>query len=718
MSAQQNSGNKETSLFSLEILIRSVRIERECDTSGELAVGVRLLDFPTLLIYQQQNGIIEGEHNFNRGKTCSFRMNIHSVCHQLSNSPLYAMVLDVKEDIPKLLGTSLISLSRAMDRIRLDVTGHGVASSSHGERGRFSVCSLDGEKIGSISLSYKLLHLGVGLLPHVPDSSSMNSVGNPGKPEDCVAVRALPAESGSDCSPPVSDRDVARHHACLDSKNFKSHSDLTETDANWEDFTVFCPPYLFFSNTSEEKCEKQQEAHSLLNLDLGSLAFEDTYTEEDSVGKIDPNTPARRVKYRVKYEESFFRNQQTQTSELTSNQLGEAFQQLPLLNALLGELSQLNNPNLMHPKLAWLYRPASSEPSTGHGSKAPMTPTQPRTCPAAAYRTAEDTNLKEQPPPEDKSSRTSPGKRLGFGTTRAFRLRLKKVLHLRQNRCECVKVTVSNEQARVETRRRSQTAARPAGRKVAGKQPESPSGNIEVAEQSGAEQDRCLSAESDQSASDGDATVVHVDAVGRKVPLERPSNASQPPSQSGERAGNLGSTAGGPSVDHGEEADYSDDFDSLHASDALSPDPGSSLESPGAKTPRSPFSPEACRSGWEPGRTAPPPEPTKSPGSPQRSLSGRRLIRPRTTTSALSLSSDDVREDGSLSSPAGWSSGSGSLTSRRGENRKLPRSNSPAQSESSESSGELTDDLGSLNFRKECQNISDLLASNLPAYTI
>lgn len=776
--SEQNSGNTEALLFSFEILIRSVRIERECDTSGELAVGVRLLDFPTLLIYQQQkssDGIVEGEYNFNRGKSCFFKMNIHSVYNQLSNTPLYAMVLDVKEDIPKLLGTSLISLSKVIDRIKVDVTGHGVALSSYSERGCFSVCSFDGEKIGSISLSYKLLNLGGGLLLHVTDSSSMNSIR--GKQDDCVAEtsRSLPPESGSDCSPPVRDNNLVvgdAEDACLNiqTENFKSHSDHTETDANWEDFTIFCPPYLFFSNTSEEKYEKQLEAHSLLNLDLGSLAFEDTYTEEDTVDKMDANTPALRVE-----QENFLRNQQTQTSELTSNELGKALQQLPLLNALLVELSQLNNPNLpkpllIHPNLAWISRPASTEPSTGHGRKAQMIPTEamqktrlqagcllehfhtPRTCSAPAYRTAKDKNQKEQPPPENKSSRSSPRKKLVFGTTRAFQLRLKKVLHLRENHCERVNVTMSKEQPRVETKRKSQTTVTSAGRKLAGKQRESLSDNIEMAihsvalpdrvtrKQSKPKQDGCLSGTSDKSASDGDTTVVNVnfDTVGRNVTNENQSNVSQTPSESSEHASKLESRAGSKrygatfshsSVEDDEEADYSDDFNSLDASDALSPNPESSLESSRAKTPWSPFSPDACHSGSERVRPAPTPVPTKSSGSPQRSFRSRRAIQPWTTTSALSLSSDDIQVDGSLSSQTRINSrkqtvgsrfGTDSSTSQGGENSQSPQSNSLAQGlcAQPQSSEELMDDLGTLNFRKECQNISDLLASNLPAYTI
>lgn len=715
MSEQENSGNIET-LFSFEILIQSVRIEKEYDISDELALGVRLLDFPTLLIYQHQqgsSGISEGEHNFNRGKSCFFKMNINSIYNQLSNMPLFAMVLDVKEDIPKLVGTSLISLSKVMDRIRVDVADHGVASSSYGERGHFSVCSFNGEKIGSIYLSYKLLSLGISLLPHVTESRGINTIGIQGKQDDCVAemiksIDFLSPKCGSDCSPTASNNNLVKEDAedstCLAilTENFKSHSHHTETEASHEeDLTIFHPPHLFFCNTLEEKYKKQ-EAHRLLNLDLESFAFEDTYSEEDTADKVDANTPV----IGVKYDENLLRNQQTQTNGITSNVLGEALQQMPLLNALLVELSQLNNQNLqkpllIHPNLAWIYRPASKEPSTGHGSKAQIIQTEamhktrlqsdsllkhlhtPRTCSAPVCRTAcsKDKNKKEQASAKNKSSRTSSKKKLVFGTTRAFHLRLNKVSHLRGNHGQCVKLQMSKEQPSVERRmiNSSHKTVMSGRRNLAQKQNESLNDNIEMAIQSVAlretvtlkqrklwendgKKDRYLSGNSDQSASDGEMTIINVDfdTVGRNFMNENQSNVSQKTNESGGHGSKIQSTAksrqcspnsafSDSSVEENEEAEYSDDFNSLHPSDAHSPNPVSSLESSRAKTPRSPISPDIFHSSSEHFGTIPIRHvPSKSSGSPQGFLSSGYVIRPRATTPALSFSSDDVKMDRSL----------------------------------------------------------------------
>lgn len=778
-------------MFSLEIMIQSVRMEKEYDISDELALGVRLLDFPTLFIYQPQQGTSSGgisqrEHTFNRGKSCFFKTNVNSLYSQLSKIPLYAMVLDVKADIPKLVGTSFISLAKVMDRIWMHVADHGVASSSsYGERGRFSVCSLNGEKIGSISLSYKLLSLGVSLLPDVTDSRAINSIRLKGKQEDCVAetrksTERLPPECSNDRSPTANDNNLVTEDvedsACIAIPigNFKIHSHHTEIEASLEeDFTAFCPPYLFFCNTPEEKNKNQEEAHRLLNLDSGSLTFEDTYSEENA-DEVDTNSPVMNVKY----DENLLRNQQTQTNGMTSNVLGEALQQLPLLNALLVELSQLNNQNLqqplpIHPNLAWIYRPASAESSTGLGTKGQRMKTEemqktgaqagallkhlhtPRTSSAPVCRTAcaKDKDKQEQTTAENKSSRTSPRKKLVYGTTRTFQLRLKKVSHVWENHRECVEFRTSKERPSVEKRtiKSSHKTLTSGRRKLAPTHHESLNDNIETALQSaalgetvtqrkpwekGGKKDRCSSA---KAAYDGD-----FDNVERNNRNENQSNVSQMPSEwhgskfqsaVDSRRSNPPSAFSESSVEEKEEADYSDDFNSLHPSDAHSPDPASSPESSRAKTSRSPLRPDICHSdsGSERFRAKPAlPVPTKSSGSPRRSLSGMHVIRPRTTTPALSLSSDDIEVDRSLSlqtrtssrkTRVRTSSDNDSMTSARGQNSKSSKHNNPVQGLSAESQSsleaeELKDDLGTLDFRKEYKNITDLLASNLPGYTI
>lgn len=798
MSQQQNSDSIET-LFSLEIMIQSVRIEKEYDISDELALGVRLLDFPTLLIYQPQQVTSSGEiskreHTFNRGKSCFFKTNVNSLYSQLSKIPLYAMVLDVKEDIPKLVGTSLISLVKVMDRIWVDVADHGVASSSsYGERGRFTVCSLNGEKIGSISLSYKLLSLGVSLLPDVTDSRGINSIRVQGKQDDCVgetskSTELLPPECSNDCSPTANENNLVTEDvedsACIaiPTEKCKSHSHHTEIEASLEeDFTVFCPPYLFFCNTPEEKNKKHEEANRLLNLNPGSFTFEDTYSEEETADEVDANPPVMRVKY----DENILRNQQTQTNGIPSNVLGEALQQLPLLNALLVELSQLNNQNLqqplpIHPNLAWIYRPASTEPSSGVGTRGQQMPTEamqktgarlehfhtPRSGSAPACRTAcvKDTKKQEQASTENKSSGTSLRKKLVYGTTRAFQLRLKKVSHVQENRRECVELRISKEQPSVEKKaiKSSHKTLTSGRRKLAPAQRERLDDNMKTATamqrvalgdtvtrkqrnpwEKDDKKDRCSSGISDKSASDGNLTVINVDfdTVERNNTNENQANVSLTPSEW--HGSKTGSTANSrqsdptpafseSSVEVDEGADYSDDFNSLHPSDAHSPDPASSPESSRAKTPWSPL--HHSDSGCERFRARPVlPEPIKSSGSPRRSLSGMYVIRPRATTSALSFSSDDVEVDGSLATSqtrtscrkrrVGTSSDTDSITSSRGQNSKSSKNSNPAQrlsveSQSSLEAEERRDDLGTLDFRKECQNITDLLASNLPGYTI
>ena len=804
MSQQQNSGSIET-LFSLEIMIQSVRIEKEYDISDELALGVRLLDFPTLLIYQPQQrtssgGISKGEHTFNRGKSCFFKTNINSLYNQLSKIPLYAMVLDVKEDIPKLVGTSLISLAKVMDRIWVHVGDHGVASSSsYGERGRFGICSLNGEKIGFIFLSYKLLSLGVSLLPDVTDNRGINSIRVQEKQGDCVAetmnsTDILPPECNNDCSPTENDNNLVTEHdedsACIAllTGNFKSRCHHTESETSLEeDLAVFCPPYLFFCNTPEEKSKKQEEALRLLNLD--SFSFEDTYSEEETADQVGTNPPVMKVKY----DKNVFRNQQTQTNGATSNVLGEALQQLPLLNALLVELSQLNNQNVqqplpIHPNLAWIYRAASTEPSTGLGSKGQRMQTKamrktsaqvgallkhlhtPRTCLAPVCRTAcvKDKNKQEQVSAENTSSGAGPRKNLVYGTTRAFQLRLKKVSHVRENHRECVELRISKEQSSVgkATIKSRHKTSMSRGRKLAPKLHESLSDNVETAEQYAAlgetvtlkqrkpgekdhKKDRYSSGISDKTVSDGDLTVINVDfdAVERSNTNGNQSNMSQTPSEqhgnqiqsrANSRRSDPASAFSESSVEENEEADYSEDFNSLHPSDAHSPDFASSPESLRANTPRSPLRPDVCHSdsGSERFRTRPAlPVPIKSSGSPRRSLSAMYVIRPRTATSALSFSSDDVEVDRSLSSQTrtssrkkrvGTSSDTDSITSSRGQNSKSSKNKNPVQGLSAESQSsfeageaeERRDDLGTLDFRKEYQNITDLLASNLPGYTI
>ncbi|KAE8280393.1 hypothetical protein D5F01_LYC20954 [Larimichthys crocea] len=596
MSAGQDSDNLET-LFSFELLVECIRLERESQVSDELAVGVRLLDFPTLLIYQPQKSINQhdqqGEHAFNRGKSCFFKMNLSSLHTQLCSSPLYAMVLDVKEEIPRLVGTSLISLAKVMDRIRLDVTGRGAsAPSSHGERGLVGVCNLTGEKIGSISLSYKLLSLGVSLLPHVTDSGALKSQGvhveqhvRELNMRKSISTDLLPL----DCAPTLDKSDVGRnipnkpsnesnviHEDKQDNVAMRAERQTLKEPENGfeEDLTVFCPPHLFYNNSSEERSRNEQGDCKLLNLDSEDFTFEDTSSEEETA---ENKTEAER----------------------------------------------------------------------------------PEPTPAIVYSSQPSLDLQAR-------------------FHRAFG---KAWEHSTKGGLKCIHIPSVGGDGVAQNKDKSERHS-----------------------------------ESNQSQPESDR---HRD----KIESSGSSRCSTPSLSDSSGEGN-------------EEADYADDFNSLEPSDAYS----SSPEPSRAKTPRSPVRLDfrTSDSGSEIfQRRAVLPVPVKAPSSPQRTLRGTHIIRPRTHTSALSFSSEDGDRSASLqticsrkrmteSGGVERSSGADSFMSSRGQRSESTRNSSPVRGFSVESvssfepqeAEELEDGLGSLDFRKEYQDISKLVANKLPGYTM
>nr|XP_046258552.1 microtubule-associated protein 10 [Scatophagus argus] len=799
MSEQQNIDNVET-LFSFEFLVECVRIEKESKVSDELALGVRLLDFPTLLIYQPQQssgGINQQEHHgkyqqgeyaFNRGKSCFFKMNLNSLHAQLFNSPLYAMVLDVKEEIPRLVGTSLISLAKVMDRIRQDVTEHGASTpSSHGERGLVGICNLMGDKVGSMSLSYKLLSLGASLLPHIADSKCVKSVGvhrEENTPESIISTELLPFECGNDCSPALDKSDVIPNKKPSNETNLLNedkqdsiqtehetrnqiHQTVKETENSSEDdLTVFCPPYLFYSNSAEEKRKSEGGGCNLLNLDSDATAFEDTFSEEEATEDKIEVTSSPIMNQRVQHDARVSRNQQTRGA--TPNVLREALQQLPLLNALLVELSQLNDQSpqqqpSIHPSLAWIYRPASTEPSAGHENTTPKAQTKslqkirqgpsphlnhlhsPRNCstPVCGPASIKVKDKLEEALVESKSSCTSPRKKLVYGTTKTFNLRLKQISSPRVKRHECMELIQNKTQSSIAKgkTKSSNKIMKSSKRKSALNQSSSLNENVETMVQNitvksaphetvtvkqdnlhgkvHAEQSRYPTRISEKpSHSERGLRVIHIPSVdGDKVAQNKDKNghhseSDQSQSESDRHRDKIESSGSSrhsspkssfsdSSGDRNKEVDYADDFNSLEPSDAYSPDLGSSPEPSRAKTPWSSLHSDLCNtdSGSEGFQSrAILPVPIKAQSSPQRTLRATHIIRPRTHGSALSFSSNDGDKDRSVSlqticstkqkSESGRverSSGADSFISSRGQSSKSTKNSDPVQGFSAES---------------------------------
>ncbi|KAM3605937.1 uncharacterized protein V6R79_007653 [Siganus canaliculatus] len=798
MSGRQNVDNLET-LFSFELLVEYIAVEKEGTVSDELAVGVRLLDFPTLLIYQPQqssdgisqqhhNGTLQhGKHPFNRGKSCFFKMNLNSLHNQLSNSPLYAMVLDVKDEIPKLIGTSLVSLAKIMDKIQQDVTEHGTsAPSSHGERGMVSTYNLKGEKIGSISLSYKLLSLGVSLLPHVVDSRNLTSVHVEEHACQSIVEKStlgksdvIADEKPSDVKT-VIDEDKHNSGVCVEMQTEEPDRSLDE------DFGIFCPPHLFYSNSENEKSMSDGGGCRLLNLVSEALDFEDTVSEEEVDEKVE-ETCSTVIDSRVRHKEKTSQ----QTSGTTVNVLGEALQQLPLLNALLVELSQLNSHSpqqqlSIHPNLAWIYRPASTEPSAEHGNTGQKTQKKslqktrqensphlkpfhsPRNCSTPVVQPASVTE--EKCLTERQNSSMSARKKLVYGTTKTFNLRLQRVSPLKAKRCECVESTQTETQSgQIKGKTKpSNKILKSSSIKSASNQTSSQNVNIatkienirvESALQETLKQKKrdSLRFIENSSPSEGDLGSIQIPSVNcdkfsqNKDKTEHHSESNQSQSEpdrhrhktkssGSSRHSSPKSFLSDSSRDRNDEADYADDFTSLEPSDAYSPDPASSPEASRAKTPWSPVRNDVCNSdsgseGVQ--RRAILPVPIKAPGSPQRALRGTHIIRPRTQASALSFSSDEGDRSNSLqticsrkpmteSGRVEKSSYTDSLKSSRGRRSNSSRNSGPVQGLSAESVSsfepqeleELEDELGSLDFRKEYQHISKLVSNKLPGYTM
>uniref|UniRef100_A0A3P8UFY7 Microtubule associated protein 10 n=1 Tax=Amphiprion percula TaxID=161767 RepID=A0A3P8UFY7_AMPPE len=761
---------------------------------------MRLLDFPTLLIYQpqqssssvnqpeQNEGDKRGEYAFHRGKSCFFKMNLNSLHVQLSNTPLYAMVLDVKEEIPRLVGSSLISLAKVMDRIRQDVTECGVSTpSSHSERGIVAICNLTGEKIGSISLSYKLLCLGASLLPHITERRGLESTS--GGLQECVketnkSAESLPLDCGNmgsltldmcDLSRDIQNNRLANAKLLLneDKQNDDAeHRPTNQTEASFEeDLTVFCPPHLYYSNSAEEKSRTEEGDYKLLNIDSEAFTFEDSCSEDELNEKeAGVSLMHQKGSHNAKVSSS------QEASGVTPNVLGEALQQLPLLNALLVELSQLNGqiPQqslTVHPSLAWIYRPASTEASAGQGNKPQNAQTK------SLQKAKQGTTLVDS-----KSSSKSPRKKLVYGTTKTFNLRLKQISPLKVKHRECMDL-IQNETQFTMTKGQSKPSSKTlksSKRKSVLNQSSNLNEHIETVIQSvtldsalkgtitlkqknqhgkvHVKQDRDTERMSEKtSLSERDLKFIHIPSVDSdsfpqsndKKEHHSESDQSQSESDRGkEKTQSAGSSRHSSpnssfsdlSREENEEADYADDFNSFEPSDAYSPDLVSSPEPSRAKTPKSPV---LCYSdsGSEgvQRRVSVLPVPVKASSSPQRALRGTHIIRPRTHTSALSFSSDDGTRDGSASlqatssrkltaasSRVEWSSGGESFISSRDQRSESGKNNDTVRGLSAESRCSfepqevegVEDELGSLDFRNEYQHISKLVARKLPGYTM
>ncbi|KAM6462388.1 microtubule-associated protein 10 [Liasis olivaceus] len=356
-------------LFSLELLVESARVEPQLlptplPASGPFrpAVALRLLDFPTLLVRAPQaaSGPVVP---FGRGKSCLFRLRPDALKGLLRRSPLHALLLALPPNPgpARLLGSSCVSLAAAAEEVLL---GSGPGSG----RGHFPLRDLMGETVGELELSYRLNSLGSsGLEDFEPGAAADKALAGDQRhqqlasPPGKVAERRLSLEFISEGEEDQDPAPSGGSQGSLSSPGtepepFSSSSSGEEISGELEiDTNAFCPPPMYYSHQTAKRCPSPKSAARVI-----IVAAQDSLPKERTsvpVVKEEPVTSAEEA------------SSPLSSSLGSSKELRQTLSQLPLLNALLVELSLLNSQPLppgssVHPQLAWLYQNAEEGTKT------------------------------------------------------------------------------------------------------------------------------------------------------------------------------------------------------------------------------------------------------------------------------------------------------------------------------------------------------------------
>ncbi|KAM9702480.1 microtubule-associated protein 10 isoform 1-T1 [Dama dama] len=463
------------------------------------AVAFRLLDFPTLLVYPPAGPAAPSQESrpglvsFRRGKSCLFRLQPATLHRLLLRTPLYALLLQLPPGhptpAPQLLGSCSISLAAAVHKI----LGSAAPGSSQSHRGSFPLCNQDGERIGDIALGYRLTDLGSSLLGHLERPVASTGGGVEGM-EVQKSVEVSPQTwqenqqlqqpdsepSPGDADKPLVDVKISRAGKDLKGRAFHSKADSDYTDSmengktnsvmcsegssernsppNQEgtevelETNIICPPPLYYTHLTQEKTPPklgkitiEPQIKSPEEWDDGTLLKENlvnppTHTNppehtNSATGESGPVlvNPAR-------IQDTGAGSQTTDHPPTEHNRIN-TIRQLPLLNALLVELSLLYNqpmasPTHIHPHLAWLYRtedkksPESSVKSTckSESKKDKLSVGENEKSVSLQYKKNQTENLKKGKYFEKKGGappkRVSRG-RLLYGLTNTLKLRLK-----------------------------------------------------------------------------------------------------------------------------------------------------------------------------------------------------------------------------------------------------------------------------------------------------
>uniref|UniRef100_A0A3B1J5Y4 Microtubule-associated protein 10 C-terminal domain-containing protein n=1 Tax=Astyanax mexicanus TaxID=7994 RepID=A0A3B1J5Y4_ASTMX len=254
------------------------------------------------------------------------------------------MLLDVGgDDVPKLIGSSFMSLAKLTASIKLDVEKHGIwTPAAYGENRINCLLNLMGERIGTISLACKLVSLAASSIPNITKRNLELSTGSETNPtKSAIAEENLNNKMSVDkFQPPHPENSTVtstyvQQPLCINkhpvlsetSKTNKLHissvcsqeeQHIKEYRASFHEVksggdqlcSTFCPPPLFYNSSRRNPQQLSAKSYQMVN------------TTSEEAG-LHPSSG-------------------TLISQTEPTVLRDAIRQLPLLSTLLIELSHLN----------------------------------------------------------------------------------------------------------------------------------------------------------------------------------------------------------------------------------------------------------------------------------------------------------------------------------------------------------------------------------------
>ncbi|XP_050749170.1 LOW QUALITY PROTEIN: microtubule-associated protein 10 [Gymnogyps californianus] len=302
MAAAAAAAGGAEGLFALELLVEAVRVAAP-GPALRPAVALRLLDFPTLLLRPAAAAppLRPGRaFPFGRGKRCLFRWRRGSLCAALRGRPLRALLLALPAGLAPGPPRLLGSCGVSLAPAAAELLQRPGAPASCGRRGRFPLRDAAGRPVGELVLGYRLTSLEAGEEPPLP---------SPASPRAATPPAASP----------------------------EPEEEVEELEGN-----TFCPPVLYYSREPAEP-----------HLPPAAAAIEQwehveaSRPQEKDKGQSPPRPSAG----------------PSLLHPASLRQLHNTLGQLPLLSALLAELSVLTHsatPAAVHPHLAWLYQALGS----------------------------------------------------------------------------------------------------------------------------------------------------------------------------------------------------------------------------------------------------------------------------------------------------------------------------------------------------------------------